>query len=249
MELSIIIPTYQEEDYIEKCLGSIAKQNYNKKDYEVIVSDANSTDRTVEIARKYADNVLVDDRKGIAYGRNAGSRIAKGEIFVFVDADATLNPNFLEQCHKAFINPDVVGLTGIAKPSDGGFFQRFVYIGTYALVRIFHLFGISLFPGICVAYRREAFVKIGGFREDFGIVEDLDLSKRISRVGVCLINKKALAFVSTRRLKRNLLSTVIFHIYCDVKYLFTGKAPAVYPKFEDLHSGLDLWKQLHNTTK
>jgi glycosyltransferase involved in cell wall biosynthesis len=249
MEFSVVIPTYQEEEYIERCLNSIARQKYNRKDYEIIVSDGLSTDRTAEIARKYADTVLVDGRRGIAYGRNAGSRIAKGDIHIFVDADATLAPDFLVHCHQAFKNPAVVGMTGIAKPSDGGILQRLVYRGTYALVRLFHLFGLSLFPGICVAYRREAFANLGGFREDFGIAEDLDLSKRTSRLGICIVNKRALAFVSTRRLERNLLSTVLFHIYCDVKYLFTGKAPAVYPKSEDMHSRFDLWKQLRQTTK
>jgi glycosyltransferase involved in cell wall biosynthesis len=249
MEFSIIIPTYQEEIFIERCLNSILRQNYDKQKYEIIVSDAHSIDRTAEIAHKYADNVLVDNKKGIAYGRNAGSRIAKGDILLFIDADATINADFLLHCHQTFIKPGVVGMTGIAKPSDGRILQRLVYHVTYALVRLFNYFGLPLFPGICVAFKRDTFDKLGGFREDFGIVEDLDLSKRASHIGICTVNKRALAFVSTRRLERNLLSTVLFHIYCDIKYLFTGKAPAVYPKSEDIHSSFDLWKQLHHTTK
>jgi GT2 family glycosyltransferase len=110
------------------------------------------------------------------------------------------------------------------------------------MVRLFDFFGLSLFPGICVAYRRAGFTEAGGFREDFGIVEDLDLSRRMSHLGICRVNKKACAFVSTRRLKNNLLSTVTFHIYSDIKYLLIGKTSKYYPKVEEMSSWKDLWK-------
>jgi cellulose synthase/poly-beta-1,6-N-acetylglucosamine synthase-like glycosyltransferase len=242
MEFSIIVPTYQEEGCIEQCLRSIAQQEYKRAEYEIIVSDAHSTDRTVEKARQYADRIIHDDRRGIAYGRNAGALSACGDILVFVDADATLSSDFLIQSHKVFQDSTVVGMTGIPVPSDGAFLQRFVYRGTYWLVRFFYFFGVSLFPGICVAYRREAFKKLGGFRENFGIVEDLDLSRRISRMGRCRINKKARAFVSTRRLEKHLLSTVTFHIYSDIRYLVTGKTSKHYPKVEEMNSWKDLWQ-------
>jgi glycosyltransferase involved in cell wall biosynthesis len=242
MEFSIIVPTYMEEGCIEKCLRSIGDQRYKRTEFEIIVSDARSTDHTADIALQYADSVLVEDRKGIAYGRNVGAIKACGDILIFVDADATLDQDFLSHCHKEFLNPAIIGMTGVAKPSDGGILQRFVYRSTYRMVRLFDFFGLSLFPGICVAYRRAGFTEAGGFREDFGIVEDLDLSRRISRQGICTINSDAYAFVSTRRLEKHLLSTVMFHILCDIKYLFTGKAPSLYPKTEEMHSWLDLWK-------
>ena len=242
MEFSIIVPTYQEEGNIEQCLRSIAKQKYIRTEYEIIVSDAHSSDRTVEKAHQYADRIINDDRRGIAYGRNAGAKNALGDIFVFVDADATLSADFLFQCDQVFKDLEVIGMTGLAEPGDGGFMQRFIYRGTYYMVRIFHLFGLSLFPGICVAYRREAFELLGGFREDFGIVEDLDLSRRMSRLGICKINKKARAFVSTRRLEKHLVSTVAFHIYSDFKYLLTGKTSTYYPKVEETKTWKDLWQ-------
>lgn len=242
MKFSVIVPTYQEEGFIEQCLRSIAHQDYKRDEYEIIVSDARSTDRTIEKAHQYADKVINDDRRGIAYGRNTGAKNASGDILVFVDADATLSAGFLFQCDQIFQDSEVIGMTGIAKPCDGGIMQRFVYQGTYCLVRIFHFFGLSLFPGICIAYRRDAFELLSGFREDFGIVEDLDLSRRISRLGICKINKNARAFVSTRRLEKHLFSTVIFHIYSDIKYLLTQKASKHYPKIEEVSSGKDLWK-------
>ena len=93
-----------------------------------------------------------------------------------------------------------------------------------------------------MAYRKEMFVKVGGFREDLGVSEDLDLSKRISAFGACVVNKNARAFVSTRRLERHAFSTVLFHIYHDVRYLLFGKSARVYPKSEEIQSGRDLWR-------
>jgi glycosyltransferase involved in cell wall biosynthesis len=242
MEFSIIVPTYQEEGYIAQCLLSIVQQDYKREEFEILVSDAHSTDRTLEKARQYSDRIILNDRRGIAYGRNAGAQSARGDILVFIDADATLSSDFLFQCHQVFQNPAIVGMTGIAQPSDGGSMQRFVYRGTYCMVRIFHIFHVSLFPGLCIAYRCDAFKKLGGFREDFGIVEDLDLSRRMSRLGMCSINKKARAFVSTRRLEKHLLSTVTYHIYSDIRYLLTGKTSTYYPKAEEVNSWKDLWR-------
>ena len=242
MKFSIIVPTYQEEGYIEQCLQSVIQQDYKRSDYEIIVSDAHSTDRTVEIAHRYADHVLIYDQRGIALGRNAGAKSACGDILVFVDADATLAPDFLTQLATTFIHPSIVAATGIARPIDGKILARYVYYGTYFLVRFFAFFGVYLFPGICVAYRRTAFQAVHGFREDFGIVEDLDASRRIARSGVCKINKKALAFVSTRRLEKHLFSTVLFHIYSEILYLITGRSSKYYPKAEEMKSWKDLWK-------
>lgn len=244
MYYSVIIPTYNEEKCIEKCIHSILQQTVDRSEYEIIVSDASSSDNTCIIAQKLTNIVVVTNQRGISIGRNCGAEKATGEILVFVDADVILAPDFLSRCRKVFLNPSVVGMTGIAYANDDGFLQRFVYRGTYLLVRLFIIFGISLFPGLCVAYRRGEFSKIGGFKEDFGIVEDLDLSRRISRLGKCVVNRNANAFVSTRRLNKYLLSTILFHIYCDIRYLITGKAPAIYPKSEEISSWRDMWKQL-----
>jgi len=244
MEFSIIIPTYMEESCIGRSLKSVLNQRCARHEYEIIVSNASSTDSTAEIARRYADKVVIEDRKGIAFGRNIGAQNAEGEILVFIDADVELKEDFLNACRQEFLNKAVVGITGIAKPNDGGTLQGLIYKATYVLVRFFNLIGLSLFPGICVAYRKEAFLMAGGFREDFGIVEDLDLSRRIARFGQCTVAKNACAFVSTRRLEKNLFSTVLFHVYCDIRYLLTGKAPAVYPKTEEMRTWLDLWTHI-----
>jgi glycosyltransferase involved in cell wall biosynthesis len=243
MKFSIIVPTYNEEHYIPRCLQSIKDQRFDHTEFEVIVSDADSTDRTREVARTLCDKIETTDKRGIALGRNLGTTNATGKYLVFVDADVVLEQVFLQKLDASFRDESVVAVTGIAKPSDGALFPRLVYTGTYLLVRFFNILGLSLFPGICVAYRSDAFRDSGGFREDFGIVEDLDLSRRMSRRGACVISSGAVAYVSTRRLEHHALSTVLFHIYNDVKYLLSGTPAKAYLKREELHSWKDIWRQ------
>jgi glycosyltransferase involved in cell wall biosynthesis len=242
MKFSIIIPTYNEQAYIERCLQSIVQQRYNRQEFEIIVSDAQSTDKTVTIAQKYTNKIVTTPQRGIAHGRNLGARQASGDILLFVDADVTLQDDFLLELEKAFGSENVAAVSGKAIPVDGGWFPRFVYHATYALVRILSGVGLPLFPGLCVAYSRKTFFGVEGFREDFGITEDLDLSRRISRYGTCLYQTRARAFVSTRRLQHHALSTVLFHIYHDIRYLFTGKSAVSYPKSEEVKNASDLWR-------
>jgi glycosyltransferase involved in cell wall biosynthesis len=87
--VSIVIPAHNEERYIEKTLSHIKKQSY--KNIEVIVVDDGSTDNTKGIARKYADKIIkLKKRKGVSYARNAGAKISRGNLLVFLDADTIL---------------------------------------------------------------------------------------------------------------------------------------------------------------
>lgn len=79
MIFSIVIPTYNEEEYLPKLLESIKMQSYD--DYEIIVADANSNDRTREIAEEYG--CIVVEGGLPAVGRNNGAKVAKGEIILF----------------------------------------------------------------------------------------------------------------------------------------------------------------------
>lgn len=244
MLFSVIVPTYNEEKYIEQCLRSILQQNTARSEFELIVSDGASTDKTFCYADKLADRVVVNEKKGASAQRNYGAQQAKGEILVFVDADTYLDKNFLNALQEKFSDEKVMAVSGIAFPADGRIPQRFVYRATYLLMQILHLMNLSLFPAMCVAYRRQIFERAGGFREDFTTLEDLDLSNRVSKFGVTKIATRAHAFSSTRRIHKHLVTTVAYHIFCDIRYLLTGKGPRRYPKVEELQSWRDLWKSI-----
>ena len=91
MIFSIIIPTYNEEEYLPNLLDSIKRQCFS--DYEIIVADANSTDRTREIAEEYGCVVVEGGLPGI--GRNRGAEVAKGDYLLFLDSDLELTEDYL----------------------------------------------------------------------------------------------------------------------------------------------------------
>ena len=110
--MSVIVPTWNEEKNLPKCLRSLANQ-VGSKPTEVIVVDGGSTDRTVEIAEEYADRVLVEPGKPVGAARNIGAKAASGSILAFIDADTTASGNWLEEIERTLKTfPTAVGVTG-----------------------------------------------------------------------------------------------------------------------------------------
>ncbi|MFZ3301240.1 MAG: glycosyltransferase family 2 protein [Microgenomates group bacterium] len=110
MKISIIIPTYNEESVILDCLQSLEKQSLN--DFEVIVVDDGSTDKTIELLKQfkvknYKLKILFGNHQGAGAARNLGAKSATGDIFVFVDSDMTFDRHFL----KMLVKPIVAGKT------------------------------------------------------------------------------------------------------------------------------------------
>lgn len=93
--ISIIIPVYNEEVSISACLSSL--QGQSLKSLEIIVVDDDSNDRTVEVVKKFKVILLKQDHQGPGAARNLGVKKAKGDILVFVDADMTFAPDFVEK--------------------------------------------------------------------------------------------------------------------------------------------------------
>jgi glycosyltransferase involved in cell wall biosynthesis len=92
--ISVVIPTYNEEKDIPECLSSLAKQSYKNK--EVIIVDDGSTDKTLEVIKKFKPRVIKGQHKGPGFSRNLGSKKAKGSILIFVDADMTFDKDYLK---------------------------------------------------------------------------------------------------------------------------------------------------------
>lgn len=239
--ISVIIPTHMEKGFLERCLKSVVSQDYPRESYEIIVSDFSSTDGTLEIAKRFADKVVTSERKGIAHGRNEGAKSAKGDMLVFVDADVFLRKDFLGKVDYNF-RRGFVGVGSIGVPYDGGFFPRAVFNITYLISRFTDFLGMPAYPGMAVAYERKTFSKLGGFREDLGISEDIDMSRRVSRMGKCRLDPTAVCYVSTRRLHRNLFFMTMFHLYNDIRYYVTGRSASNYPRSDELRGWKDVLK-------
>ncbi len=107
LRISLIIPAYNEERYLARCLDSVAAQTI--KPFEVIVVDNNSTDKTAEIAKRYDFvRLLSEATQGRVYARNAGFGAATGDLLARIDADAVLPPNWTAQVQHYFERPQAM---------------------------------------------------------------------------------------------------------------------------------------------
>jgi glycosyltransferase involved in cell wall biosynthesis len=220
--ISIIIPTYNEEKYIGNCLKVLRLQDYKGK-YEIIVADGCSKDKTIEIAKKYADKVITVKKRGIAAGRNAGAKIAKGEIFLFIDADTVPAFNLITEIVKGF-KKNVIGVTCPVLPLSSNATDFIIYWFYNQFVKASIVTRKPQVAGMCCAYKREAFEEIDGFDENIKILEDFELSKRISKLGKITVADPTFVMTSPRRIKRwgkTKIATRYIRFYLN--YLLTGK--------------------------
>ena len=106
-KFSIIIPVYNVEKYLKKCLESIKNQSY--KDYEVIIVNDGSTDKSKDILDEYDYKVINQKNQGLSVARNNGVKKATGEYLIFVDSDDYIEKDLLKEINKSLTNnPDIV---------------------------------------------------------------------------------------------------------------------------------------------
>lgn len=200
--VSIIIPTLNEEKYIEPTLISLTNQIF-PEEYEIIIADGGSTDRTVEIAKKYTEHVVYEEKRTIASGRKKGVSKARGDIIVSAGADIIV-PNFwLSEITKPLMNgKPIAACIGKVLPKDGTMLE---YLFTDRILgKLFQELCESSIPivvGDNMAFKKDLYELAGGFNEDLITGEDIDLIKRIKDYGEITYNEKALAHISIRRVR------------------------------------------------
>jgi glycosyltransferase involved in cell wall biosynthesis len=186
--ISFIIPTLNEEKTIEDTLKSI---NSFSGDKEIILSDGNSRDKTVEITKKYTDKILIHDglsRQNIAQGRNNGAKLATGEYIIFMDADVTIPDinNFIARAHKYF-NDDkrLVAITSqyVVLKEMSTLFDKIIFKILALYFSFLNLIGSGASGGEFQMIKREAFIRVGGFDEKIAASEDMDLFWRLAKIG------------------------------------------------------------------
>jgi cellulose synthase/poly-beta-1,6-N-acetylglucosamine synthase-like glycosyltransferase len=226
--ISVVVPALNEEEYITPCLESLISQSYD--DYELIVVDGGSSDRTVELAEKYADEVTVF--KGpVGAARNIGVKRSKGEILAFIDADTVACHSWLKVISESFEERKAVGVTGPTLPMGGNAVDNVCYkASTVYLQRFLMWLGIPHVAGFNCAYRRKPFLKVGGFDEVNVLSEDVRLSWEIKRLGRISFNEKMVAFTSTRRIQKYGYPYMIgLYLFNGFLTLLTGRSLSSYP--------------------
>jgi len=204
--ISIIIPTKNEEKRLPLLLNCLKRQTF--KDFEVVVADAKSEDQIREIAKNYGCKIV--DGGVPSIGRNNGVKVAKGDIFIFFDADIIIPKNFLEVSLKLFKK----------KKLDVGAFYTFalekkvindIIVG---VINVHMFFTQKIKPyawGFGIIIKRELHEAINGFNEKLYYFEDSDYVRKASKLGkFAIFNKKSKLRYSFRRFEREGIINMIF---------------------------------------
>lgn len=211
--LSIIIPTYNEEDHIKLLLDKLTVD----KNSEIIVADGGSTDRTCEIVDNFSNIKLIHSEKGRALQMNAGASIAKGEILLFLHADTFLPSGFHSMVRECMNDSKTVA---------GSFFLQFDHkhplLNLYSRLSRLNL-SFCTYGDQAIFIRGKIFEKIGRYKE-IPIMEDIEIQKRLRKEGV-FIKLKAPVITSSRKFKSDgVLWNQIKNIYLVIFYL-VGVSP------------------------
>ncbi|CAN5470610.1 glycosyltransferase [soil metagenome] len=210
MKFSIIIPAYNEEKYLSATLERIvATLNINSHQFEIIIVDNDSEDKTVEIAESYGAQVVNEPIHNIARVRNTGAKSAGGEVFVFIDAD-TLVPEGLFQ-RIADIMQDEKCFGGAVAVDYGEFQRRWMKLYSLGWKLWGEVFNMK--QGAAQFCRKTAFKELSGYDESIFMGEDIEFYWRLSKFarqnnGYLHFIENPKVITSSRRFDRmNLLKT------------------------------------------
>jgi len=202
---TIIVVAYNEERIIKECLKSLKKQTF--KNFELIVVDNNSTDRTAKIAKKEVKNVIVEKRQGYIYAFNAGAKKARGEFIAAADADSIYPRDWLEKAAKWIRKkPEIIGVYGSTRFYDSAplmnFFSNIIFSLFLYLTRFL---GQTNTPGYNFIMSRKAYFDVGGYNPQRynGIQFDFELGNRIANIGAVILDTSNIVQTSSRRFKKN----------------------------------------------
>lgn len=203
--ISIIIPTLQEEQFLERTLENLKSL---KLPHQIIITDGGSTDGTLEIARKYTDKIVVwthPQRQTFGQAKNAGAALATGEFLVFIDADVLIpDPQkFFEEMLAVFEKkPKLVAMTVPLKP----LLENHSWVDAFfcAPLNWFYIVSNNIFhsgnaSGEFQMIHSESFRRIGGYHERLAAGEDNEVFRQLATHGRTLSYWKLCARHSLRR--------------------------------------------------
>jgi len=223
-KVSFIIPALNEEKRIPILINSIRNldKNFN---YEIIVADNNSTDKTREIAEAMGATVIrigKDAPKTIANVRNTGASIASGEIFIFCDADTGIqDPNkLLSEVFLVFENHKIIGGAPCISifPDETIWKDKISHFFINNIVRLSFMTKFPLCGGECQVVRASSFREVNGYNVNIVHAEDCDFFRRLHKIGKLHFFSELVVYESPRRYREYgytvlFLQAVYSHVY------------------------------------
>jgi glycosyltransferase involved in cell wall biosynthesis len=193
-EISIIIPIYNEEKYIAKCLDSIIKSDFDKDKMEVLLVDGGSSDKTIEIIKEYQKKysffkLLHNPKKIVPVAMNIGIKNAKGKYIIRLDAHSSYPKNYFKKLiywHKK-LNADNVGGVVVTEVKNKNRISNAIKnvlsdrlgVGSAFRSGVGEIKEVDTVPFGC--YKKEIFDKVGLYDERLVRNQDIELNKRIKK--------------------------------------------------------------------
>ena len=181
--ISVVVCTHNGAATIAECLEGCTALDY--PNFEVLVINDGSTDRTAEIAADFDVRVISTQNSGLAAARNVGLRHASGEIVAYLDDDASPDPDWLRYLAAGFMTTPHAAIGGPNVPPDDGFLADCIAKAPGGPIHVLvsdreaeHI------PGCNMAFRREALDELGGFDARFRIAgDDVDICWQLQNAG------------------------------------------------------------------
>jgi glycosyltransferase involved in cell wall biosynthesis len=201
--LTIVIPTYNEEENIGNCLRALNNQTTERERYEILVVDGGSKDKTLQLAKKHgANRVMMQNGKGIAGAKNTAVEAARGKILASMDADSIAPHDWVETLLDKFSNENVVGLAGVSSSIEQDFVSRLGLDSLAVFAKFCARVGRPLLAGQGSAVRLDVLKKIGGFIPEYNIVHDVEVGWRARKYGKIAFDPSWRVYTSSRRIKK-----------------------------------------------
>lgn len=178
-KFSIIVPCFNEAEHLRSCLESLKAQEYPSKDFEIIFVDNGSSDGSVDIAKQYTDLVFYQPGINVGAVRNFGATQAGNDNLVFIDADCTVDKEWLKRASRLLIaNPKTIYGGGCQLPKNASWIETsWLLEGTDGNILPKDLIGCS------ILITSSLFFEIGGFNTKLKSGEDTEFSQRAKKLG------------------------------------------------------------------
>lgn len=234
--ISLIIPVFQEEKIIKQTLQIYTKELREKYNIELIVSDGGSTDRTIEIAEKFANKITVHNEKRkqtIAEGRNKGALISKGDILVFMNGDTVpANPEkFFDKISKLgfddnFYSNNIAFTCYVSvSPEEILIKDKVFYFIHNRYIRFLNFIGLGMGRGECQIVKSDYFNMVDGYDDSLAAGEDFDLFRRLAKIGKIGFMKDIIVYESPRRFRKyGYIKVIMSWIFNSLSVMIYGKS-------------------------
>jgi glycosyltransferase involved in cell wall biosynthesis len=200
--VTVVVPALNEERWLPATLESLRAQRF--KEFELLVVDNGSTDRTPELAQKWADRVLSEERRGAVWAIHRGFLEARGELVVTADADTLYPPRWLGKMVWALTRPGTVAAYGPMGFRESFPVARVLQAGGYCLLAWgSRAFGVPLAGAANLGIDKEAYFEVGGYPPLARLASpDFRLVQRLSRLGKVRFVPTMVCWTSGRRFQR-----------------------------------------------